>query len=183
MHWKDEKKWSIQEVVLCASLMYVNVSWGSSAWSEMIKSFSIQKSSNKPPNVFVVPALKSPTKQIFGHCSSSHNCLNLPRHAKNSSVLALLQYGRYTLIKRNSDFFKNTLKPIIEPSQFEKDEVLSFKSQQWCWPAKDGGQQNRRNPGAASYAATPLPPMEHFPISFGLFWKTWLASEFLYMWL
>jgi len=53
----------------------------------MIKSFSIQKSSNKPPNVFVDPALKSPTKQIFGHCSSSHNCLNLPRYVKNSSVL------------------------------------------------------------------------------------------------
>jgi len=64
-----------------------------------MKSFSIQKSSNKPPNVFVAPALKSPTKQIFGDCSSSHNCLNLPRYAKNSSVLALLQYGRYTLIE------------------------------------------------------------------------------------
>jgi len=33
----------------------------------MIKSFSIQKSSSKPPNVFVVPALKSPTKKIFGN--------------------------------------------------------------------------------------------------------------------
>jgi len=33
--------------------MYVNVSWGSSAWSEMIKSFSVQKSSNKPPNVYL----------------------------------------------------------------------------------------------------------------------------------
>ena len=91
----------------------------------MIKSFSIQKSSSKPPNVFVAPALKSPTKQIFGHCSSSHNCLNLPRDAKNSSVLDLLRYGRYTLIKHNSDFFKNALVPIIEPSQFEKDEFVS----------------------------------------------------------
>ena len=89
----------------------------------MIKSNSMQKSSNKPPNVFVVPALKSPTKQIFGHCSSSHNSLNLPRYAKNSSVLALLQYGRYTLIKHNSDFFKNTLKPIIEPSQFKRSAL------------------------------------------------------------
>ena len=89
----------------------------------------MQKSSNKPPNVFVVPALKSPTKQIFGHCCSSHNCLKLPRYAKNSSVLALLQYGRYTLIKHNSDYFKNTLKPIIEPSQFEKDEAIRFLDQ------------------------------------------------------
>jgi len=27
-------------------------------------------------------------------------------------------------MKHNSDFFKNTLKPIIEPLQFEKDEAL-----------------------------------------------------------
>ena len=100
----------------------------------MIKSFSIQKSSNKPPNVFVVPALKSPTKQIFGHYSSSHNCLNLPRYAKNSSVLALLKCGGYTLIKHNSDFFENTLKPIIEPSQFEKDEALKFLDQYMAVP-------------------------------------------------
>ena len=53
----------------------------------------------------------------------------MPRYAKNSSVLALLQYGRYTLIKHNSDFFKNTLKPIIEPSQFEKYEALRFLDQ------------------------------------------------------
>ena len=81
----------------------------------------------------MVPALKSPTKQIFGHCSSSHNCLNLPRYAKNSSVLALLQYGRYTLVKHNSDFFENTLNPIIEPSQFEKDEALRFLDQLPCF--------------------------------------------------
>jgi len=29
-------------------------------------------------------------------------------------------------MKHNSDFFKNTLNPIIEPSQFEKDEALRF---------------------------------------------------------
>jgi len=35
----------------------------------------------------------------------------LAKQAKNSSVglLALLQYGRYTLFKHNNDFFKNTL--------------------------------------------------------------------------
>jgi len=27
-----------------------------------------------------------------------------------------------------------------------------------CWPAEEGGRQNRQNPGAASYAATPLIP-------------------------
>jgi len=100
----------------------------------MIKSFSIQKSSNKPPNVFVAPALKSPTKQIFGHCSSSHNCFILPKYSKQSSVLALLQYGRYTLIKHNSDLFKNTLKPIIEPSQFENDEAVRFLDQYMAVP-------------------------------------------------
>jgi len=58
----------------------------------------------------------------------------LPRYAKNSSVLGLLQYGRYTLIEHNSDFFKNTLKPIIEPTQFEKDETLRFLDQYMAVP-------------------------------------------------
>jgi len=56
----------------------------------------------------------------------------LPRYAKNSSVLSLLQYGRYTLIKHNFDFFEN--KPIIEPSQFENDEALRFLDQYTAVP-------------------------------------------------
>jgi len=53
----------------------------------MIKSFSIQKSSNKPPNVFVVPALKSPTDLVvdlnyfpFSHPNPNPNPTHLPKH-------------------------------------------------------------------------------------------------------
>jgi len=37
--------------------------------------------------------------------AAHHNRFILPKYAKKSPVLALLQYGRYTLIKHNSDFF------------------------------------------------------------------------------
>jgi len=57
----------------------------------------------------------------------------LPMYAKNSPVLALLEYVRYTLIKHNS----KTLKPIIESSQFEKDEVLRFSDQYMAVPPSD----------------------------------------------
>jgi len=96
----------------------------------MIKSFSTQKSSNKPQSVFVTPALEVPHKTNVWALQLITQLPNLPRKAKKSSVLALLQYGRCMLIKRSSDFFENTFKPIIEPSQFEKGEALRFLDQQ-----------------------------------------------------
>jgi len=57
---------------------------------------------------------------------ASDDCFILPKYAANASVLALLQYDRYTLIRYKSDCFINVLTPIIEPFHFENGEALRF---------------------------------------------------------